>query len=84
MTQAHFDRLNLPRDVVAPCRAEPCPVVRDDLRAQPQRVGRLSIDEQHQRDLEVIARCEEQIEREAGCPDFFGCMGDLAARRRHG
>lgn len=41
----------------------------------------LSPAEQYAADLEVIERCERQIEEQGGCPDFFGCMGELSRRR---
>lgn len=77
MTHSH--RSNLPEAAVQPCRGEPCSAVGQALRRAGDQV--LDREAQYLRDLEVIARCEEQIEHEAGCPEFFGCMADLAARR---
>ncbi len=36
---------------------------------------------QYAMDLQVLSRCEEQIERQAADIDFFGMMGELHAGR---
>lgn len=36
---------------------------------------------QYLADLEVLERCEQCIVEQAGCPDFFGCMGEIARGR---
>lgn len=70
-----FDRSIENEAPVEPCRGVPCPAVGQALRRADRQAQYLA-------DLEVIERCERQIEHQAGCPDFFGCMGELASRRR--
>lgn len=77
MTHSH--RSNLPEAAGNPCRGEPCPAVGAALRRA--ETPALDREAQYLRDLEVIERCEQQIEHEAGCPEFFLCMADLAGRR---
>lgn len=36
---------------------------------------------QHLKDMDVLETCERCIEEQAGCPDFFGCMGVIASSR---
>lgn len=66
---------------VKPSAGMPCDAVGTALREQSVGHGRLSREEQYQRDLAVIEKCELAIEHQAGCPDFFGCMGELRAAR---
>jgi hypothetical protein len=80
MMQADFDRSIQKQDAVEPGRGAPCPAVGQALR----RAGPLDAHAQYLADLEVIERCERQIEEQAGCPDFFGCMGELRTGRVHG
>lgn len=62
------------QDIVQTGRGVPTAPVSEHLRGVRQHA-------QEQRDLEVLGRCEEQIERDAADVDYFGYMGDLHARR---